>query len=202
MNKRVIAAFDFDGTITTKDTLFDFIRFYHGQSKFLCGLLVVSPILICFKLGFITNEKAKQKLFSHFFKGTSINEFNDFCHSYADRINTFCYQSTIKQLRKHQNQNDEIVLISASIENWIKPWASAHSIKRVLATQIEVKNGLITGRFSSKNCYGQEKVNRLKKTYPNRDEYILYAYGDSSGDKELLAFADSPTLYGSQSERK
>ncbi|MFV0469940.1 MAG: HAD family hydrolase [Dysgonomonas sp.] len=202
MDKRTIAAFDFDGTITTKDTLFDFISFYHGRSKFLWGLFRMSPTLVCFKLGFITNEKAKQRLFSYFFRGKDITEFNDFCRLYAKRIDDLCYQSSLNQLMVHNDRNDEIILISASIENWIVPWASAHSIKRVLATQIEIENGLITGRFSSKNCYGAEKVNRLKEIYPNKEEYTLYAYGDSRGDKELLDFADFSTLYESQSRRK
>jgi phosphoserine phosphatase len=53
-----------------------------------------------------------------------------------------------------------------------------------------VKDGRLTGRFLTKNCYGQEKVNRIKELYPHREEYHLTAYGDSNGDRELLAFAD------------
>ena len=65
----------------------------------------------------------------------------------------------------------------------------------ILATRIEVdSNGLLTGRFLSKNCYGQEKVNRLLEVEPNRDEYTLHAYGDSRGDKEMLAFADEGVM--------
>jgi phosphoserine phosphatase len=48
--------------------------------------------------------------------------------------------------------------------------------------------------FISKNCYGQEKVNRLLEVEPDRKNYYLYAYGDSRGDREMLAFADFPTL--------
>jgi phosphoserine phosphatase len=59
-----------------------------------------------------------------------------------------------------------------------------------VGTQIEIKDGLLTGRFLTKNCYGQEKANRILALYPNRSEYHLTAYGDSRGDKELLAFAD------------
>jgi phosphoserine phosphatase len=61
---------------------------------------------------------------------------------------------------------------------------------KVLGTQIEVIDGKLTGRFLSKNCYGQEKVNRILSLYPNRQDYHLTAYGDSRGDKEMLAFAD------------
>ncbi len=51
-------------------------------------------------------------------------------------------------------------------------------------------HGRLTGRFSSRNCYGQEKVNRLLRVEPHRETYRLIAYGDSRGDREMLAFAD------------
>ncbi|MBF0575990.1 HAD-IB family phosphatase [Dysgonomonas sp. GY617] len=84
-----------------------------------------------------------------------------------------------------------IVIVNASISNWIEPWASKIGIETVLATEISIKNNLITGYFSSPNRYGQEKVNHLLTVFPNKSEYILYANGDSSGDKELLAL---PTI--------
>ena len=62
--KHTIAAFDFDGTITTKDTLFDFVKFHVGSKNFYKGLIFLSPILILYKLGFIRNDIAKQKLFT------------------------------------------------------------------------------------------------------------------------------------------
>ena len=60
----------------------------------------------------------------------------------------------------------------------------------MLGTQIEVKDGMLTGRFLTRNCYGQEKVNRILALYPNRQDYYLTAFGDSRGDKEMLAWAD------------
>lgn len=191
---RTIAAFDFDGTITTKDTLFDFIRFYVGTPKLLTGLVVLSPMLVWHKLGFIKNDVAKQKLFSYFFKNKSINEFDKIGQEYTQRIRQIVRPEILEKLKWHQDQNHTVIIISASIENWIKPWASLMCIQTVLATQIEVENNIIKGTFGSKNCYGQEKVNRLLDMFPNRCDYTLYAYGDSAGDKELLALADYPTL--------
>lgn len=193
--KRKIAAFDFDGTITTKDTLFDFIIFYWGKPKLILGLLWLFPILLLFKLGFIPNYKAKQKLFSYFFKGVNVDEFNSVCLKYAGRVDEILRKETVNQLQWHKKEGHEVIIISASMENWISPWALSNNIKTVLATQIETHNDILTGCFSSKNCYGQEKVNRLREKYPDREDYILYAYGDSNGDKELLAYSDYPTLY-------
>ena len=84
-----------------------------------------------------------------------------------------------------------VVVISASIDNWVRPFFDGFGGKvQVLGTQIEVADGLLTGRFTSRNCYGQEKVNRLTALYPHRKDYRLTAFGDSRGDRELLAYAD------------
>ena len=191
-NITTIATFDFDGTLTTKDTLIDFLIFNFGKAKVLFGFIILSPILISLKLKLIKNSKAKQILFSYFFKNHSEAEFNDNCSSYSKRIDTICNTETLDRLRWHLKQNHKVVIISASIRNWIEPWALKNGIDIVLGTEIEIAKNIITGKFRSKNCYGIEKVNRLLEKYPNRNAYTLYAYGDSRGDKELLELADHP----------
>lgn len=195
-SRKIIAAFDFDGTITTKDTLFDFIKFYHGESKLYRGILLLSPVLIAFNLGFIENSKAKEKFLSYFFKGESISKFNDMCQTYSSRIYEICRADALEKIMWHKDHGHEIVIVSASVSNWIAPWAKDMGFSKVLGTGLTVSDkGIITGSFSTPNCYGQEKVNRLKEIYPDKKTYILYAYGDSSGDRELLSLADYPTLY-------
>lgn len=192
--QKVIAAFDFDGTITTKDTLIDFLLFYFGKQKVLLGFLYLSPMLIMFKLKFIKNDRAKELLLSYFFKNVNIGEFNKKCVVYSDRINTICRATTIDKIKWHLRQNHKVIIISASIKNWIEPWALKNGINEVLSTEICIENGKITGTLKNKNCYGVEKTNRLLERYPSRESYTLYAYGDSRGDKELLELADYPTL--------
>ena len=192
--KYTIAAFDFDGTITTKDTLFDFVKFHVGSKNFYKGLIFLSPILILYKLGFIRNDIAKQKLFTYFFKNISIEVFNKVSEDYIKRIQKIIRPEIINKIKWHQNQNHTVIIISASISNWIQPWVKTMDVEKVLATEIATIDDLIMGTFSTANCYGQEKVNRLFVEFPNRAEYVLYAYGDSAGDKELLALADYPTF--------
>lgn len=192
MNRPVIAAFDFDGTITTRDTLFDFIRFYFGLPRLILGIVLLSPVLIIFKLGFITNNKAKQILFSYFFKGLNIKDFDAMCQEYSDRVGDILQSEAINKIKEHQAQGHLVIIVSASVFNWIIPWAEKVEIKNVIATKIEIKNDIITGKFLGENCYGQEKVNRLLEVYPNISDYQLYAYGDSRGDMQLLDMADYP----------
>ena len=185
-----IAAFDFDGTLTRKDTLFDFLIFSFGKKKVIAGLTLLFPGLLAYKAGFVSNDIAKQRLFSFFFRDMKAEKFEILCKKYAYRISEILKKDAITKMREHQKAGHKIVIVSASVENWISPWAKNESVELVLGTQIETIDNRLTGRFESKNCYGQEKVNRFLSEFPDRNTYSLYAYGDSRGDKELLSIAD------------
>ncbi len=193
-SKKIIAVFDFDGTITTKDTLFDFISFYHSKGKLIRGLCFLSPVLIAYKAGLLKNDIAKQKLLSYFFKNEGTDQFESICKTYIERISRICKEDTLNRIKWHKQQGHTLVIVSASMRNWIEPWALDFGFDKVIGTELEITNNLLTGRFASKNCYGQEKVNRLLEVFPNRNSYVLYAYGDSNGDKQLLELSDYPTL--------
>ncbi len=189
--KRTITVFDFDGTITTKDTLLEFIKYSFGSFRFYSGFLLHAPILIAYILGFYPNWKAKQKIFSYFFKGMRYSEFKKKGEDFARIVDKIVRAETLQCLSEHKKQGHKIYVISASIDEWVSPWCLQHGVDMVLGTKVEViTNGCLSGRFLSKNCYGREKVNRLLEVEPDRDTYYLYAYGDSRGDREIIDFAD------------
>lgn len=189
---RKIYAFDFDGTLTTKDTLLEFIRFAKGSGQMFRGFLLFSPLLLLMKLHLYPNWKAKQQVFSYFFKGMNIDDFNALCTHFAEQNKHLLRPAGIEKVRQAiEEEQATVLIISASIDNWVRPFFDEIDKKiQVLGTQIEAKGGRLTGQFTTKNCYGQEKVNRLTGLYPHREAYELIAFGDSRGDKELLDFAD------------
>jgi len=189
-DKKIIAAFDFDGTITKNDSMPAFIRFVSSMPDFLSGTLQMLPYFILFKLNFIGNDQAKEKLFKIFFSGMNYKVFDEIAEQFSRKIDQMVNPEAIEKIRWHQKMGHHVIIISASAENWIKPWAIENGIQQVFATRLEVINEKMTGSFSNKNCHGQEKVNRLLEAYPERQNYTLYAYGDTHGDKELLALAD------------
>jgi phosphatidylglycerophosphatase C len=188
--KQKIIVFDFDGTITRKDTFLEFIKFSRGNYRFYKMFLIFAPILLAMKLNLYPNWKAKKKIFSCLYRNVKISQFNEWCKEFSFEIDKIVRLKAIDAILKHKNNKDKIIIISASIENWIKPWAKNLGIEIVLGTRIETNNGLITGNFLSKNCYGEEKVKRLLEIYPLRNEYELIAYGDSKGDRELILYSD------------
>lgn len=75
--------FDFDGTLTNADTLLEFIRFACGRKRMLLGFLLYSPLLVLMKARLYPNYKAKQKVFAHFFKGMTLEQFDTLCQAFA-----------------------------------------------------------------------------------------------------------------------
>ncbi len=104
-------------------------------------------------------------------------------------IDTILRPKAMEKIAWHKEQGHKVVIVSASIECWLKPWCDKHGLD-LIATKLEIKDGTVTGKFLTKNCYGIEKANRAHEQY-NLDDYDhIYAYGDSRGDKELLELAD------------
>ena len=189
--KRRVAVFDFDGTLTTRDSLLEFIKYARGELSFYVAFLLYSPILVLMKLHIYPNWKAKQLVFAHFFKGWNYPQFLSVCENFATKYGEIGNKETESILKKHARQGDTVYVISASVDDCVKPCCTKIADVIVLGTKIEIdRNGIITGRFLTKNCYGQEKVNRLLEVEPNRSDYELFAYGDSRGDKEMIEFAD------------
>ena len=189
MSKK-IAFFDFDGTITTDDSLLKFIRFVVGDRRFLVGLLFLSPMLFLYKLKLIPNYKAKQYLLSWYFKDIKKEDFFQVANKYSlNHIDKIVRKKAMDRINWHKKQGHKIVVVSASIDCWLRPWCNINNLE-LIATRLDLSEDKITGKFLTKNCYGQEKVNRINEIYNLKEFDYIYAYGDSSGDKEMLSLAN------------
>jgi len=187
---RPIAFFDFDGTITSHDTFISFGRMALGNTRFVASLIKASPWLIFWKLGFINNSRAKERLFGFMFKGMKSSTFHILGQSFTDNIDNDLRSETMRLIARHKALKHHICIVSASIEDWIRPWADKNGIDDVIATKVEVdENGYLTGRFLTPNCHGKTKVDRIISVFGELKDSETYAYGDSEGDNAMLAFA-------------
>lgn len=193
--KKKLWLFDFDGTVTTADTLLAFIRHTCGTVHFLAGFALFSPLLVLMKLHLYPNYRAKQRLFAWFFKGMAEADFDARCRAFAADSKHLLRPEAVSFMRRCMNNGGQVCIVSASIDNWVRPFFSdiaggtQHPLI-VIGTQIEIKDGVLTGRFLTDNCYGAEKVRRVEALFPDRNDYYITAFGDSRGDKELLDYAD------------
>ncbi|MBS1600332.1 MAG: haloacid dehalogenase-like hydrolase [Bacteroidetes bacterium] len=188
--KKRIAFFDFDGTITTKDTLLEIIKFQKGAAFFYIGFILYAPILIAFKLKIVSNSWAKQQILKFFFGNNQLQDFQTGCDLFVDQVlPKLIRPKAIKEISKLQQLNADVVIVSASAGNWIKKWTDQLGVQ-LISTILEYKNQKVTGRFEGKNCHGIEKVNRIKAIYDLAQYDEVYCYGDTSGDKPMLSIAN------------
>ncbi|MGM0598945.1 MAG: HAD family hydrolase [Candidatus Rifleibacteriota bacterium] len=185
-----LALFDFDGTITNGDSYFHFIKFCFSKSSLLLNGLVCTPWLIGYKLGLVPNYRAKERITTQFFKGMTKDRFDSLAEEFVEqRLNSILKAEAMKTIFWHYHNGDRIIVVSASFEDYLKFWCQQHELE-VIATRLEWEDNKITGSFDTPNCYGPEKVNRLKRVVNFSDYDQIYAYGDSRGDKEMLEIAN------------
>ena len=189
MNYRV-SLFDFDGTLTTLDTLPAFIAHAVGRWRMLVGFGLFLSDLVLMKLHLYANGRTKERLFAHFFKGMTLETFDAHCQSFAKNNAHILRPLGLKAIETSLQRGENVMIVSASITNWVLPFFSKLPQVKVIGTQIAVKEGKLTGRFASPNCHGAEKVRRVEHLFTPRELYYITAYGDSQGDKEMLAYAD------------
>ena len=181
-----IAFFDFDGTITKQDTLIKFIRFFVGDMRFIVGILVLLPKFIAYKFNLVSNQYIKENITKYFFSNIDVAEFKTKAERFSlNNIDILVRKNALKRIKWHQKNGHKVVIVSASIDYWLKPWCDKNHID-LIATKLEIKDNKITGRLDNKNCFGGEKVRRIMGKYRLSDYDYIYAYGDSRGDYEML----------------
>jgi len=189
-----LALFDFDGTITGNDSLVDFIIYSQGELKAVFGFMLLSPVLLSYLIGWIPNFKAKQVVFSFFFRGWEEADFKSISRSFAQvRLPNGVKKEALDRIAWHKTRGDKVVVVSASLDCYLRPWCQTFHLD-LISTEVEYKDNAVTGEFSTENCYGREKVERLKQRYQLKDFDYIYAYGDSKGDREMLQLADEAWL--------
>jgi phosphatidylglycerophosphatase C len=191
---KIIGAFDFDGTLTYRDTLLPFLKFTFGTKVLAKKFLPLLPRLASFPLGLISRQEAKELILTAFLQGLPLSTVEAWGRAFAKgKLPSLIRKEVYQTLKWHQEQGHTSVLISANLSFYLKPWGECEGFDAVLASELEVDHdGLVTGKLKGKNCWGEEKVRRLEVAFGKKEGYMLFAYGDSRGDKELLDFADYP----------
>lgn len=190
--KQVVAAFDFDGTLTYSDSLLPFLLFTAGPVAFTVKIFRSLPVLFSYVVRFTHNSEAKEALLTRFFAGYPIEKIASAGHIFASsRLPSLLKPKAMRRLRWHQTQGHLCVLVSASLTHYLVPWAEQAGFTHVIASQLALdETGCITGRLEGGNCHGEEKARRLRNWLGERSNYLLYAYGDSAGDEAMLQMAD------------
>lgn len=197
-----VAAFDVDGTITTRDCVVPFMRRVTGTRR-IAGRLVARPDRMLPVLARRDRDQLKSLAAAAAFRGRRMDDLAATGATFARFVHEqWLRPDTVELLDGHRAAGDKVVLVSASFEVYLRPLGQLLGVDDVLATRLLAHDGLATGALDGPNCRGPEKVRRLHRwldcslandaagTGTGRARAHVVAYGDSAGDRELLADAD------------
>lgn len=188
---RIVAAFDLDGTLTRSDTLLPFLRRARGRSRVSRALLVHSLLITRALTGGRHRDRAKEALLVHLLRHQDVSALKTTAASFAEEVVEHRLRpGVLDRVRAHRRAGHELVIVSASPEIYVEPIGRLLGFDAVLATRLETgPSGQLTGRIEGLNCRGAEKVARFR-AWAGDIPLMVHAYGDSAGDRELLAAAD------------
>ncbi len=190
-----LALFDFDGTISTRDSYLLFTRFL-DEKKFFWGCLFLSPRILGYLARIYPNDALKQDFLRFFYRKKTSAELSAYAANFcASILPSIIRPEALQRILWHQGQGDITVVVSACPRLILEPWC--RSVKSaIIATEIEFDaQSESTGKIVGRNCWGQEKVRRILAQYELKDYAEVFAYGDSKGDMPMLELADINRRY-------
>lgn len=189
----VVAAFDFDGTLTWRDTLLPFLRRLLGLPTLLWVLFICSPWLAGYALRLVSNHRAKAVLLKAALADRSVAEVERCARAFVQNDLPAQWRPWgLQQLVQHQQAGHRCVLVTASTSPYMHLVGASLGVDAVLCTEMEVVDGRYTGRMATANCHGEEKVRRLQAWLAaeyGTAQPVLHAYGDTKGDLPMLQLA-------------
>ena len=195
-----LALFDFDGTITSADTFTPFIRFVASPRRLLFGRLLLSPMVAGYRLGLVPGTTLRSAAARLCFFGRLEADILELGARYAETMHLVVRPAVLDKVRWHQAQGDTVVVVSASLAPYLRRWCDKLGVE-LICTELESAAGTLTGRYAGGDCSGQEKARRVRERYDLARYPVIYAYGDTSEDRELLGLAHRRYLNGVELER-
>ena len=182
-----VIAFDFDGTITTKDTFALFLRYWAGTPRWLFNLLKLMPVFCAYALKLIDRNTVKEHVVRTFFKNASEEMLKTRANQFAeDIIPKLIRPEALKTLKKKNVAPNSLYIVSASMNHYLDVWAKNNGITHVIATNLQVVDGYLTGELSGPNCWGPGKITKIAAEMAQTPYVLAEAYGDTRGDREML----------------
>jgi phosphatidylglycerophosphatase C len=190
--RRRVAAFDFDGTLSRQDSLRPFLELVVGRQQLYRELARRAPVFAGLAVGIGDRDVEKARLVGRLLAGRSADAVREAGAGYARSLTEgdALRPEMLERLAWHRAEGHEIVIVSASLDVYLEPLAPRLGVGHVLCTRLGVgPDGRLDGRLDGGNVRGPEKVRRVREWLAGAD-VELWAYGDSAGDRELLAEAD------------
>ncbi|HEX6312970.1 MAG TPA: HAD-IB family hydrolase [Acidimicrobiia bacterium] len=200
---RVVAAFDFDGTLSTRDNVVPFLRAAVGRRRFALGVVATLPRLAAAAVADRRRDAAKAAIVRRLLAGYDARRLDEVAGRFAaDVVAHHLRGETVERAEWHRRQGHALVIVSASFAAYLRPIADQLGFDAALGTDLEIgADGRLTGRLAGANVRRAEKVRRLDD-WLGAEPATVWAYGDSSGDRELFERADHAIRVGHHSSSR
>src|SRR5947207_839255 len=127
--------------------MLELIKFSKGKFSFFSGMALLSPSMVAMKLGLLSTSAAKEKMLGHFFKGMPLPLFNETCIRFNSiKLPSLLRKNAMAEMHRHIQNNTEVVVVSASADNWVAPSCNKYGLK-FLCTRLHIADNTITGKL-------------------------------------------------------
>lgn len=191
-NDPPIVAFDFDGTLTIRDSFTAFLRWRAGSSRYALGLVRLFPSALAY-LFHRDRGRIKAAAVREYLRGAPRERLEADAREFAERFSrSLLRPDAVAAWKRWQDEHVRLVIVTASPDLLVAPFARGLGADTLLGTKLLFDaQDRVAGGFSTPNCRGHEKVVRLKAAF-GPDLELKAAYGDTGGDREMLAMAELP----------
>ena len=184
-----LALFDFDGTITWSDTWTPFMRLATRPSRMAAGRVLLAPVVVGYRLGAVSASRGRRLAARVAYTGENAAAIRRIGNDYATRVLPGTLRpEALARIEWHRSRGDYVVVVSGSLDVYLQPWCAARGLD-CICTTLEERDGRLTGKYVDGDCSGAEKMRRVRRRYDLAGYGLVYAYGDSGEDRELLEIA-------------
>ncbi|HTV86208.1 MAG TPA: HAD family hydrolase [Dyella sp.] len=184
-----LALFDFDGTITQREMFADFVRAAVSTRRRLAGALLFGPMLAGYKLGLVSANAIRASVVHFGFRGVPADVVDEAGRRFAlDVLPAALRPDALARIRWHRQQGDRVMVVSGALDVYLAHWCRHHELD-LLCSRLETRGGVLTGRYRGAQCVGAEKSRRIREVLDLDEFPVIYAYGDTHEDLDMLRLA-------------
>jgi phosphatidylglycerophosphatase C len=187
-----VVAFDFDGTLTIRDSFTAFLKWRAGPGRYALGFVRLFPSAVAY-LFHRDRGRIKAAAVREYLRGVPRARLEAEAREFAERFSrSLLRPDAVAAWKRWRSERVRLVIVTASPDLVVAPFARGLGADALIGTELLFDaHDRIAGGFATPNCRGPEKVVRLKAAFgPDLD--LKAAYGDTSGDREMLAMARLP----------
>lgn len=183
-----LALFDFDHTITDRDSYAGFLRRIATPDALKQARWKIGPWLLAYRAKLVTAEALRRRVTRLAFAGRDAGEVGRLAQTYAEALPAMLRPEMMQRIAWHQSEGHEVAVVSASLDAYLRPWCERHGITGLICNALASKGGRFTGEYA-RGGIGMRKPALIHQHHDLSRYHRIHAYGDSREDRPMLALA-------------